>query len=374
MCPGEAGGVGCREHQCRVINAGDGGCGVGCVPPEEGAFVGFECGVERVPGFRLLRGRNEPPECVVRFFGGVPMTRELGDLIDVDRPLGMVCQANGNCAVQRDALVGQDVLEDRLTQQLVPERVAPAAVVGEQHTGVDRGSCRRACSIGVECGRGDEPGTRRPGPDERGGAYELAGVGVERVETHGHEVAQRRRDAPVVAGRDELFDEEGIAVRVASNSFDVAPVHVVTREERGELGRRIRRERLERDAMVGETPELGDELAIARGILGPIRDDDEHRHPPQVAREVAQELTARGVDPMHVVDEEDELRARRRRTPTRRGSLRTAGVDHRRRPRGRRRVAAGGGGAGTARRREDRRSSTSPSLRNNHESASVHGA
>jgi hypothetical protein len=57
--------------------------------------------------------------------------------------------------------------------------------------------------------------------------------------------------------------------------------------------------------IVGEAPELCREFAF--GFVGPERDDEQDRQSPQVARDVTQELTAGGVDPVHVVEHDDEL-------------------------------------------------------------------
>ncbi len=219
----------------------------------------------------------------------------------------MLLDRLGDRAVQRDLLVGEEVVEHGLTQERVTEAVAAAVLVGEEDTGIDGGARRGPRPVGTEPGPAHEPRARRAGAAHRGGVDEVAGVGIKGVEAHEHQVAQRRRDAVPVERGDQLLDEEGVAVGVVSDPVDVGGARLAAEQEGRDLGGRVRGEALERDAPVAEPGELGEELALVGGVLGPVGHDQEDRGAAQVAGDVAQELTAGGVDPVHVVDDEDEL-------------------------------------------------------------------
>ena len=68
-------------------------------------------------------------------------------------------------------------------------------------------------------------------------------------------------------------------------------------------------ERCERDLASSEPCELGDQITLGGRVLGPVRDDEQDRRPAEVVGDVAQQLGAGGIDPVQVVDHEDEPRA-----------------------------------------------------------------
>ena len=108
------------------------------------------------------------------------MPGELRDAVDADRD-GRVGRERGrDRVVQRDALVGEELVEHRLAQQRVTEVVARAVAACDQQAAVDRGARGAARRVGVEPGRGREPRLRRGRTDDRGRAHEVATGFVER--------------------------------------------------------------------------------------------------------------------------------------------------------------------------------------------------
>ena len=73
----------------------------------------------------------------------------------------------------------------------------------------------------------------------------------------------------------------------------------------------VRGEALEDDAVRREAAELRDEVSFGGAVLGPEGRNEQDRDPVQVGGDVAQEVPARGIDPVHVVDDEDEPAAAR---------------------------------------------------------------
>ena len=70
-------------------------------------------------------------------------------------------------------------------------------------------------------------------------------------------------------------------------------------------------ESVQDDAVRREATELRDEVLFGDAVLGPEGGNEQHRDPAQVGGDVAQEVPARGIDPVHVVDDEDEPAAAR---------------------------------------------------------------
>ena len=52
---------------------------------------------------------------------------------------------------------------------------------------------------------------------------------------------------------------------------------------------------------------MGNQVALGCRVLGPVRDDEQDRHPTEIVGDVAEQLAARGIDPVQVVDNEDQL-------------------------------------------------------------------
>ena len=113
---------------------------------------------------------------------------------------------------------------------------------------------------------------------------------------------------PLVPGRgDELFDEERIALGVAGDPFHVGRDRVGAEQVRGELRCGLSGKSFERDSVVAQTSELGDQLALRATVLGAVRHDQQDGDAPKVAGDITKESATRRVDPVHVIDDEDEL-------------------------------------------------------------------
>ena len=306
---GQARGVGRVEQQRRVIDAGDRGRVVDGFPPAQRALVVVERGLEREALLRLLRRGDEPPQRRGRIASRVPVPRELRDAVDTDRD-GRVSRERGrDRAVQRDALVGEQLVEHGLAQQRVPEVVARAVAPCDQQAAVDRRARRAARRVVIEPGGGGEPCLRRGRADDRGRPHEVATGFIERAEARQHEVTNRLRNAGRTERGHELLDEQRIPVGVVRDAPNVGRARVRAEQDLGHLGGRVFRERRERDLASREPCELGDQVALGGRVLGAVRDDEQDRHPAEIVGDVAEQLAARGIDPVQVVDHEDQPRA-----------------------------------------------------------------
>ena len=139
----------------------------------------------------------------------------------------------------------------------------------------------------------------------------MPGVVIERHESRQHQVAECRGDALGSGGRDQFFDEQRVTVGVVRDPVEVGGRGCVAEQDRGDLGRRVRGKALEDEAVVRQAAELRDQVAFGGAVLGPEGGDEQDRDAAQVGGDVAQEVPARGVDPVHVVDDEDEPAAPR---------------------------------------------------------------
>ena len=196
-----------------------------------------------------------------------------------------------------------------MAQERVPELVR--AFLGDEHAGVGGRPRRHPGPVGREPGCVDEPGARRPRADDRRDRDQVPGVVIERHESRQHQVAERRGDALGSSGRHQFLDEQRVPVGVARDPVEVGGRGCVAQQDRRDLGRRRRGEPLQDDAVGREATELRDEVSFGAAVLGPEGGNEQHRDPAQVGGDVAQEVPARGIDPVHVVDDEDEPAAAR---------------------------------------------------------------
>ena len=150
---------------------------------------------------------------------------------------------------------------------------------------------------------------RRGRADERGRAHEVTTRFVERTEARQHEVTNRRRNAGRAERGHELLDEQRIPVGVAGDAPNVGRARVRAEQDLGHLGRRVFGERCQLDLLRREPGEMADQLALGTGVLGAVGDDEQDRHPAEIVGDVADQLAARGIDPMQVVDDEHQPRA-----------------------------------------------------------------
>ena len=161
----------------------------------------------------------------------------------------------------------------------------------------------------VEPGGGGEPCLRRGRADDRGRPHEVATGFIEHTEARQHEVTNRLRNAGRTERGHELLDEQRIPVGVVRDAPNVGRARVGAEQNLGHLGGRVFRERCECDLASREPCELGNQVALGGRVLGAVRDDEQDRHPAEIVGDVAEQLAARGIDPVQVVDHEDQPRA-----------------------------------------------------------------
>ena len=190
----------------------------------------------------------------------------------------------------------------------MPEVVARAVAPCDQQATVDRRARCTARRVAIEPGRGGEPRLRRGRADDRRRSHEVATGFVEHAEARQHEVTNRLRNAGRTERGHELLDEQRIPIGVARDAPNVGWARVRTEQNLGHLDGRVFRERRERDLASSEPCELGNQIALGGRVLGTVRDDEQDRHPAEIVGDVADQIAARGIDPVQVVDHEDQPR------------------------------------------------------------------
>ena len=208
--------------------------------------------------------------------------------------------------MQLDPVVGEEIVEHGLTKQRVPELIA-ATLVCDEYARVRYGSRRSSGSRPVEARGNGKPGAWGAGADDGRDGHEMSGVVVERREAREHQVAQCLRYSLGARRGDKLFDEERIALGVAGDPFHVGRVRIGAEQLRGELRCGLSGKSFERDSVIAETSELGDQLALRATVLGAVRHDQQDGDAPKVAGDISKESATRRVDPVHVIDDENEL-------------------------------------------------------------------
>ncbi len=297
-----------EEHRRSVRASGDDRVGYG-VPPDQGALViGNRCFV--CVGLVCLLPRGyQPGERERGLLRGVPVTGEFRNTVEAGGGLGMLFERLRDCGVELDQLVGQQLVEDCLAQERVPELVR--AFLGDEHAGVGGRPRGHPGSAGRQPACMDEPGARRPRADDRRDRDQVPGVVIERHESRQHQVAERRGDAFGSSGRHQFLDEQRVPVGVVRDPVEVGGRGCVAQQDRGDLERPVGGEPVQDDAVRREATELRNEVEFGDAVLGPEGGNEQHRDPAQVGGDVAQEVPARGIDPVHVVDDEDEPTAAR---------------------------------------------------------------
>jgi hypothetical protein len=195
------------------------------------------------------------------------------------RPGGF--ERHGVAPVQVHALTRQQLPDQHVGHQAVPQPVAVGSVVNHDDTGVDRlpESIEEVRPTAVQHGI-EEPMRQRP-VAERDGAHGAQGRFGQAVDAREDELAQRRRQArriPVHGRPQRLLGDERVAGRALPDELDQV------RPARGEgvhHGRhRLPAQRCHLQAPhLAVPPELTDHRARRRGVRGQLRAvgrDDEH--------------------------------------------------------------------------------------------------
>ena len=244
------------------------------------------------------------------------MVRELGPVTGGDRPgsgppLG---QRFGERAMQALALARQEVVIGRFLEEGVAKRISALGVdAGPRHEDLapdgrpERFEERRVPhrgDAGKEVVVDPPPGDGRHTDD-----------GLRRLrQPHDpgeQDLAERRRQAtgPVLAGHEQLLDEERIAVRAAMDV--IGEVRCRRRpEDRGEqLPGLARRQALEVEALdVAAPADLGQprqQRVAPMELVGPERHHEDDTICPQLAEEERDRVASRRVCPVEVLDDEE---------------------------------------------------------------------
>ena len=164
--------------------------------------------------------------------------------------------------VEFHRLVREQLVEHGLPQERVTEGVAPpSSATRTPESAAARVAARAPSAVEPRCAR--QQGSRRPRADQRRDAHEVARVVIERREAREHQVAQRLGHPLRFRGRDQLLDEQRVARRRRVRC--VRRRRPTRRRRAGSSAISAvvsSAKRFERDAVVGEPAELGDELPL----------------------------------------------------------------------------------------------------------------
>ena len=297
----DGGPIGARDP-CRVRD--------GRPQLERSIEVGAHLGERRHPG-GFVGGQDGGGERGRRLVGAIPVVRDLR----LARPAGMtgldaVLESAREPAVEDGPLRRQRLVVQRLGHEGMAERVDRAAPVvqREQHLGLDRGPEPPDRLLVLDLGELHEQLVIESTADRRRDLEERSRVVGQRHQSDREDVAERVGQVPVRerAARDELLDEERVAVGPLVEARDRGRVHIRSdqlRQERRRLGPVQRREL---DALHRrEAAELGHERedgVATVDLVASIREDQQHPVVALVAGEVAHEVAGRSVGPVHVLD------------------------------------------------------------------------
>ena len=212
--------------------------------------------------------------------------------------------------VQLGALARQQVVDDDLAQQRVPERVA-ALLVGDHELGGDGLAHRVAQRARIDPGGLGEDRVIQP-PAGREHAQRLLRVRGQPLDPQHQRVAQRRREraAPVRPGREQLLGEQRVALRAAEQPRQQVLAGRLAEDVVELLGELGARQRLElHPAGAGVALELGQQRAqrvAAVQLVRAVGRDDQHALAAQRARQVHEEGARRAVGPVQVLDRDQQ--------------------------------------------------------------------
>ena len=215
--------------------------------------------------------------------------------------------------VQRAAFSGEQILVNRLAHERMPEGVALAVGLLDQHM-VGHGFTKPLDQHGLGCRRDvrEQPmGDRATGGGDR--AQHLLRLRTQRLHAHHEGVPQRAGHdavATLLDGGEQLFDEEGVALGALEELLSHFRVRAVP-EYPGELGRQLEaREGRELDAGDGiEAFELGQEAAqrvAAVELVRPVGPDDDQAFVVGGAAEEREEIASGAVGPVQVLDDQHQ--------------------------------------------------------------------
>ena len=237
------------------------------------------------------------------------MPRQLRDPVDTRRHSRVGRQRSRDRAMHRDALVWQQLVEHGLAQQRVSKVVARTVAACDQQAPIHRRARRTTRRDVIEPrGRG-EPCLRCGHAHNRGRPHKVAAGLIQNTEARQHEVTNRLGNTRRTERGHELLDEQWISVGVARDAPNVVRARVRAEQDLGHLGGRVLREWCECDLVRRESRQLRDQIALGGRVLSPVGDDEQDRQPTQIVRDVPDQLTAGGIDPVQVVDDENQPRA-----------------------------------------------------------------
>ena len=219
----------------------------------------------------------------------------------------------GEAAVQPSVLTGQQVFVHRLADQLVPERVAVAPRV--QHVGDHRGPHRASQRRVIQAGHGSEqrvPGRLAAGA---GDPQHLLGVLGQPAHAVEQQVAkgfrQLRAQLPVTA--EQGLDKQRVALRTVVQRVGQVAGRLAAEDADDQLTGVVSGQPGQFDPLhPGDPVQRGQQRAqrmSAVQFVGAERDHDEQpAEGPLVADQERQQIPARPVGPVRVLDHQDHRR------------------------------------------------------------------
>ena len=208
--------------------------------------------------------------------------------------------------VQLGALAGQQVVDDDLAQERVPEQVE-ALLVGDDELRRDRLAQRLAQHPRIDAGCVGQDLVIEP-PSGREQPQQLLRVLRQPLDPQHQRVAQRRRQraAPVHPGRQQLLGEQRVALRAREQPVEQILARLGAEDVGELLGQLVARQPVQLDAAGARVAlELGEQRPqrmAAVQLVRAVGGDDQHALAAQRRGEIDEERARRAVGPVQVLD------------------------------------------------------------------------
>ena len=226
---------------------------------------------------------------------------------------GVGLQGLGVAAVDAGALAGEQVVDDGLADEGVPEAVARAVLGGHEGVAADGGPQRLDEVVLGHPADGGEEFVLDRGAALGGRAHHALGVLGERLDAHQQQIAQRVAEAvqsAVGEAAGQFLDEEGVALGALEDPVDGVLLGSAAVDP-GDLGAHLRAgEAGQFDAADRAHPvDLGEEGAQRVAAVDVVRAVGRHQEDACVVQglqEVGEQLAGGAVGPVEVLDDDDE--------------------------------------------------------------------
>ncbi len=259
---------------------------------------------------RLVTRPDAGGQCGVPVAGEVGVPGQLGRGATGDA----VPEGSDVPLVKAHPLGGQQVVVRRLAEQRVPEGVP--VPVGHHDVHLDR-LAHAIVEVSVRHG---SDGLEHVVPDQPTACgrrlHHGASRRVEPVEAHQQHLGQvGRHPSPATRGRDQLLDEEGVALRPVDDRRQLGVIEPGRHQLADEGPHCLVGQPVERDPVhqPGPLRHLAAERVAPVQVVGAVRRHQAHRARERPCEQVAEEVAGRSVRPVEILDDDEQRRLLGRR-------------------------------------------------------------